>query len=66
MKRKYQNHINLSLNEFADITSKSPMIVHLHPASLIRLGNDNESRFMAFNSLLNTVADKGGNLAIHS
>ncbi len=64
MKQKFQNQINLSLNQFAYISSKSPMIMHLNPAGLLRLGNDNESRFMAFNSLINSVADKGGNLAI--
>ncbi len=40
--------------------------MHINPIGLIRMGSDNMERFSNFNSMLNTIQEYGGNIAVPS
>ena len=60
------NNQNLYLNvdEFAKMTSNAPMVIHINPSGLIRLGSNNERRFGSFRKFINSVENLGGNILI--
>ena len=60
------NNQNLYLNvdEFAKMTSNAPMVIHINPSGLIRLGSNNERRFDSFRKFINSVENLGGNILI--
>ncbi len=62
--RGNNKNLYLSIKEFAKLTSKSPMVIHLNPSGLIRLGNNNECRFEGFRRFIGSVEDLGGNILI--
>ena len=62
--RKNNKNLYFSIKEFAKLTSKSPMIIHLNPSGLIRLGNNNENRFEEFRRFVVSVENLGGNILI--
>ena len=61
---KKSRNLHISIKEFAQLTSKSPMVMHLNPAGLIRLGQNNEIRFKEFRKFLLSIEDLGGNILI--
>ena len=61
---KKSKNLYISIEEFADLTSKSPMALHLNPSGLIRLGNCNENRFERFRQFLFSIESLGGNILI--
>ena len=64
--KKLKKNLYISQKEFAEMTSSSPISIHLNPSGLIRLGDSIGNRFSRFNQFINTIKDLGGNIAIPS
>jgi aminoglycoside 3-N-acetyltransferase len=54
----------LTIQELAEKTKNNPLIVHINPLGLLRMGGDNTDRFSNLNNVLNKIQEKGGNLAV--
>jgi aminoglycoside N3'-acetyltransferase len=48
----------------AEKTAQHPMVIHINPIGLFRLGRNNKERFENFNSLLLSIEKYGGNILI--
>ena len=57
-------NLSLSIKDFATLTSKSPIAIHLNPSGLIRLGKNNKNRFEVFRKFILSVENLGGNILI--
>ena len=64
--REDNQNLYLSIGEFSKLTSRSPMVIHLNPSGLIRLGSNNKIRFERFRKFLITTEKLGGNILIPS
>ena len=54
----------MKIPTIASKTKNNPLIIHINPIGLIRLGHNNEERFNKFNTILNDIQNSGGNIAI--
>ena len=54
----------MKIPTIASKTKNNPLIIHINPIGLIRLGHNNEERFNKFNAILNDIQNSGGNIAI--
>ena len=54
----------MKISTVASKTKNNPLIIHINPIGLIRLGHNNEERFNKFNNILNDIQNSGGNIAI--
>lgn len=59
-----KNNLYLSIDEFSQLTSKSPIAIHLNPSGLIRLGKNNSDRLESFRKFILSVESFGGNIII--
>ena len=57
---------NLTIQEIANSTKYKPLIIHINPLGLFRMGRSNSERFFNLNTILNKVQKEGGNIAIPS
>ncbi len=56
--------VNLTIQEIANSTRNRPLMVHINPLGLLRMGANNTDRFINLNTALNKIQEKGGNIAI--
>ena len=54
----------LNIQELSNKIKNNPLIIHINPIGLLRMGGDNADRFLNLNLMLNKVRDYGGNIAI--
>jgi len=54
----------MTISTVASKTKNNPLIIHINPVGLFRLGHNNEERFNKFNTVLNDIQNSGGNIAI--
>ena len=56
--------IALTTKEAANRLKCNPLIIHMNPLGLFKMGKDNPSRFLNFNKVLNKIQENGGNIAV--
>jgi len=54
----------MTMSTIVKKTKYNPLILHINPIGLLRIGDNNESRFEKFNTILNNIQNAGGNIAI--
>jgi aminoglycoside 3-N-acetyltransferase len=54
----------INIQKLSGKIRSNPLIIHINPIGLLRMGTDNDSRFLKFNLMLNKINDNGGNIAI--
>jgi aminoglycoside 3-N-acetyltransferase len=54
----------ITIKELSDNTKNRPIIIHINPLGLLRIGLNNEDRFSNLNVILNQIQSNGGNVAI--
>ena len=54
----------MNISTVASKTKNNPLLIHINPIGLFRLGHNNEERFNKFNNILNDIQNSGGNIAI--
>jgi aminoglycoside N3'-acetyltransferase len=54
----------LNIQELSNKTESNPLIIHINPIGLVRMGSNNEDIFLNLNSVLNEIQDCNGNVAI--
>jgi aminoglycoside 3-N-acetyltransferase len=57
---------NLTIQEIANYTKNKPLILHINPLGLLRMGSSNVDRFLNLHTVLNKIQRKGGNIATPS
>ena len=54
----------ITIKELSGNTKNRPIIIHINPLGLLRIGLNNEDRFSNLNIILNQIQSNGGNVAI--
>ena len=54
----------MNIQELSNKTESNPLIIHINPIGLVRMGSNNEDIFLNLNSVLNEIQDCNGNVAI--
>jgi aminoglycoside N3'-acetyltransferase len=57
------NMTELTIQEVANNTKYEPLIIHINPLGLFRMGDSNKERFLHLNIVLNKIQKNGGNIA---
>jgi aminoglycoside 3-N-acetyltransferase len=54
------------MQEIVNYTKHRPLIIHINPIGLLRVGSNNAERFLNLHTALNKIQKEGGNIAVPS
>ena len=60
--KEINKNLSLSIKDFATLTCKSPIAIHLNPSGLIKFDKNNKNRFEVFRKFILSVENLGGNV----